>query len=160
MADLETFREETRRWLEVNAPAEMRTPPRSPDDVCWGGKKGKYPEPTLRWLAATAERGWTAPTWPREYGGGGLEPAEAKVFTQELARRRLPLPLTGFGLTMIGPTLLRFGNEEQKREHLPKICRGSVAARSGGVRATPSRGRGATSRHCRRRRCATGIISS
>ena len=40
MADLETFREETHRWLEVNAPAAMRTPPRAPEDVCWGGKKG------------------------------------------------------------------------------------------------------------------------
>jgi alkylation response protein AidB-like acyl-CoA dehydrogenase len=126
MADLETFRDETRRWLEANAPAEMRTPPRSPDDVCWGGRKGKYPEPTLRWLAVMAERGWTAPTWPKEYGGGGLAKDEAKVLREEIAKLRLRPALIGFGLEMIGPLLLEVGNEEQKREHLPKITRGQI----------------------------------
>src|SRR5262245_28316592 len=126
MADLETFREETRRWLDANAPAEMRTPPRSPDDVCWGGRNAKYPEPTLRWLAMMAERGWTAPTWPKEYGGGGLSKDEAKVLREEMAKLRLRPPLIGFGLEMIGPLLLEVGNEEQKREHLPKITRGQI----------------------------------
>jgi alkylation response protein AidB-like acyl-CoA dehydrogenase len=126
MADLATFRDETRRWLDANAPAEMRTPPRSPDDVCWGGKKGKYPEPTLRWLAVMAERGWTAPAWPREYGGGGLSKDEAKILREEMAKLRLRPPLIGFGLEMIGPLLLETGNEEQKREHIPRIVRGQI----------------------------------
>jgi alkylation response protein AidB-like acyl-CoA dehydrogenase len=126
MADLDTFREETHRWLDANAPAEMRTPARSADEVCWGGKKGTYPEPTLRWLAVMAERGWTAPTWPREYGGGGLSKDEAKVLREELAKLRLRPPLIGFGLEMIGPLLLETGNEEQKKEHLPKIVRGQI----------------------------------
>jgi alkylation response protein AidB-like acyl-CoA dehydrogenase len=78
------------------------------------------------WLAMMADQGWTAPGWPREYGGGGLDAGGIRVLTQELARLELPPPLTGFGLTMIGPTLLRFGSEEQKREHLPKICRGEI----------------------------------
>jgi alkylation response protein AidB-like acyl-CoA dehydrogenase len=126
MADLETFREETHRWLDANAPADMRTPPRSTDDVCWGGRKGKYPESTLRWLAVMAERGWTAPTWPREYGGGGLSKEEAKVLREEMAKLRLRPALIGFGLEMIGPLLLEVGNEEQKREHVPKIVRGEI----------------------------------
>jgi alkylation response protein AidB-like acyl-CoA dehydrogenase len=126
MADLQAFREDTRRWLEANAPAEMRTPPRTADDVCWGGRKGKYPAPTLRWLAVMAERGWTAPTWPREYGGGGLSGAEAKVLREEMAKLRLRPPLIGFGLEMIGPLLLEVGNEEQKREHIPRIVRGEI----------------------------------
>jgi alkylation response protein AidB-like acyl-CoA dehydrogenase len=126
MADLQAFREDTRRWLEANAPAEMRTPPRTADDVCWGGRKGKYPAPTLRWLAAMAERGWTAPTWPREYGGGGLSGDEAKVLREEMAKLRLRPPLIGFGLEMIGPLLLEVGNEEQKREHIPRIVRGEI----------------------------------
>src|SRR5262249_13456446 len=73
-----------------------------------------------------AARGRTAPTWPRELGGGGLDAEEAKAVAEELRRLRLPPPLTGFGLSMIGPTLLRFGSEEQKRLHLPRICRGEI----------------------------------
>jgi len=126
MADLESFREDVRRWLDANAPAAMRTPPRSPDDMCWGGRKGRYSDDTRRWLAIMAERGWTAPTWPREYGGGGLTKDEAKVLSQEMAKLRLRPPLLGFGLEMIGPLLLQAGNEDQKREHLPKIVRGEI----------------------------------
>ena len=126
MSDLEAFRAETRRWLEANAPAEMRTPLRSADEVCWGGRNGRYPEPTRRWLAVMAERGWTAPTWPREYGGGGLSKTEAKVLREEMVALRLRPPLVGFGLEMIGPLLLEVGNEAQKREHVPAICRGEI----------------------------------
>ena len=126
MADLESFREESRRWLDANAPASMRTPPRHPDEVCWGGKRGKYPDDVRTWLAIMAERGWTAPTWPREYGGGGLSKEEARVLAQEMAKLRLRPPLIGFGLEMIGPLLLQVASEEQKREHLPRITRGEI----------------------------------
>jgi acyl-CoA dehydrogenase len=126
MADLETFRDDVGRWLAANAPASMCMPPRTPEDVCWGGRKTRYPEDVKRWLDVTVERGWTAPTWPREYGGGGLAKAEAKVLAEEMAKRRLRPPLIGFGLTMIGPLLLQVGSEQQKREHLPKIVRGEI----------------------------------
>jgi alkylation response protein AidB-like acyl-CoA dehydrogenase len=126
MGDLDAFREDVRCWLEANAPHAMRMPPASADDVCWGGKKGRYSDDTLRWLAMMAERGWTAPTWPREYGGGGLSKAEAKVLAEESAKQKLLPPLIGFGLEMIGPLLLQTGNEEQKREHLPRIVRGEI----------------------------------
>jgi alkylation response protein AidB-like acyl-CoA dehydrogenase len=126
MADLETFREQTRRWLAESAPPSMRTPPASPDEICWGGRKTRYPADVTRWLAVMAERGWTAPTWPRAYGGGGLSRDEAKVLAQEMAKLHLRPPLLGFGLTMIGPILLQEGTEEQKREHIPKIVRGEI----------------------------------
>jgi alkylation response protein AidB-like acyl-CoA dehydrogenase len=126
MGDLNAFREDARRWLEAHAPQSMRMPPASSDDVCWGGKKGRYSADTLRWLALMAERGWTAPTWPREYGGGGLSKEEAKVLAEEMAKQKLLPPLIGFGLEMIGPLLLQTGNEEQKREHLPRIARGEI----------------------------------
>jgi alkylation response protein AidB-like acyl-CoA dehydrogenase len=126
MPDLDAFREDTRRWLEQHAPPAMHTPPRSPDEVCWGGKKGTYPDDVRRWLAVMAERGFTAPTWPREYGGGGLTKEEAKVLAEEMAKRKLRPPLIGFGLEMIGPLLLQVGSEEQKREHLPRIVRGEI----------------------------------
>jgi alkylation response protein AidB-like acyl-CoA dehydrogenase len=127
MTELESFRTETRSWLEANAPEALRGMPFTELDGTWGGRKWRFQKPEMRrWLDVMAERGWTAPTWPREYGGGGLSPAEAKVLSQELRDLRLPPPLIGFGLTMIGPVLLRFGSEEQKREHLPRICRGEI----------------------------------
>src|SRR2546422_7434786 len=126
MADLETFRDDAPRWLDANAPASMSTPPRTPEDVCWGGRKPRYPEDVTRWLDVMVERGWTAPTWPREYGGGGLAKEEAKVLAGEMAKRTLRPPLIGFGLTMIGPLLLQVGSEQQKREHLPRIVRGEI----------------------------------
>jgi len=125
MADLESFREETRRWLVANAPDLMSTPP-AEDDLCWGGRKAQYPADVKRWLDACAERGFTAPLWPTEYGGGGLSKAEAKVLTEEMRTLRLRPPLVGFGLTMIGPLLLQEGTEALKQEHLPKITRGEI----------------------------------
>ena len=126
MADLETFRADVHRWLKANAPASMFTPPKDPDDVCWGGKKSKYPDDVRRWLAVMGERGWTAPTWPREYGGGGLSKQEAKVLAEEMAKLHLRPALIGFGLSMIGPLLLQEGSEELKKEHVPRIVRGEI----------------------------------
>ena len=127
MADLESFREDVRNWLEDNAPKSLVGTAGGDLEGNWGGRKAKYANPDMkRWLDLCAERGFTAPEWPREYGGGGLSREETKVLRQELARAKLPPPLIGFGLTMIGPTLLMFGNEEQKQEHLPRICRGEI----------------------------------
>jgi alkylation response protein AidB-like acyl-CoA dehydrogenase len=127
MADLEKFRAEAREWLVANAPESLAGLELGQDGGNWGGRRPTFDHPDMKtWLEVMADKGWTAPTWPREYGGGGLERAEAKVLAQEMTKLRLPAPLTGFGLTMIGPTLLQFGNEELKREHLTKICRGEI----------------------------------
>jgi alkylation response protein AidB-like acyl-CoA dehydrogenase len=127
MADLERFRADTRSWLEANAPKSLYGARGDALEGVWGGRKWVYSDPDRKlWLDRMAEKGWTAPTWPTEYGGGGLSREEAKVLSQELTRLKLPAPLIGFGLTMIGPTLLQFGNEEQKKEHLTRICRGEI----------------------------------
>lgn len=127
MADLESFRSETRAWLKAHAPKSLIDQTFSDIDGTWGGRKASYPNPDMKvWLDVMGEKGWTAPSWPVEYGGGGLSSEEARVLAQEMAALRLPPPLIGFGLTMIGPTLLRFGTEEQKKEHLPRICRGEI----------------------------------
>ena len=127
MADLEKFRAETNQWLRDHCPPSIVGTMLTDDDGIWGGRKAVFPSPEAkRWLDLMAERGWTAPGWPREYGGGGLSPEESKVLQQEMGKLRVPRPLVGFGLTMIGPTLLQYGTEEQKREHLPKICRGEI----------------------------------
>ena len=84
------------------------------EDACWGGRKATYPNPDVkRWLDVMAERGWTAPTWPKEYGGGGLvEAGGARSSPRRWRRCSLRPPLIGFGLTMIGPLLLQDGTEE------------------------------------------------
>ncbi len=126
MADLDTFRDETHRWLQANAPASMYEQYKTTDELCWGGKKMQCSPDAKRWLDLMAERGWTAPTWPKEYGGGGLAKQEAKVLSEEMGKLRLRPPLIGFGLSMIGPLLLQEGSEELKREHIPLIVRGEI----------------------------------
>ncbi len=127
MADLETFRRETRAWLQAHAPQSMFTPLAEHEEPCWGGRRAAFPNPEVRqWLEVMAGRGWTAPTWPTAYGGGGLSREEARVLAQEMAALRLRPPLVGFGLTMIGPTLLQLGTEELKRAHIPPIVRGEI----------------------------------
>jgi len=120
------FRAEVRHWLEANAPPRMRTPPAHPDEIYWGGKKLRYPEDVVRWCAVMAERGFTAPTWPKEYGGGGLSREDAKILAEEMAVLSLRPPLVGFGLSMIGPLLLQEGSEELKKKHVPSIVKGKV----------------------------------
>ena len=122
--ELETFRAETRAWLEENCPPSMRTPMKD-DEIVWGGKREKFKNPESKiWLERMAEKGWTAPQWPKKYGGGGLSPAEARVLQQEMSRIKARQPLFSFGLWMFGPALLEFGNEEQKMRFIPDIVHG------------------------------------
>ena len=115
----DAFRTKVREWLAQNCPTSMRTP--MPDDeAVWGGQRAEYKNPDSRlWLERMAEQCWTAPTWPREYGGGGLSPEQGEVLEEELERINARTPLFSFGLTILGPTLLEFGSEPQKKEHLP-----------------------------------------
>ncbi|MCD2323786.1 acyl-CoA dehydrogenase family protein [Sphingomonas sp. IC-56] len=124
---LDQFRQETRAWLEENCPPTMRTPMRNEKDATWGGRNPEYAHPDQKlWLDRMAQRGWTVPDWPKAYGGGGLTPGETKVLREELARLRARNPLHSFGISMLGPALLKYGTEEQKLEHLPKIARGEI----------------------------------
>ncbi len=123
---IETFRAETRAWLEANCPPEMRRPLRSEADVVWGGRRAQLSEPQRQWLDRMAARGWTTPDWPSEYGGGGLTPQQAKALRQEMAKLGCRSPLNSFGISMLGPALLTYGTEAQKQEHLPKIVRGEI----------------------------------
>jgi alkylation response protein AidB-like acyl-CoA dehydrogenase len=127
MADLEEFRASVRSWLEENAPKSIRGKLMDPASAYWGGKKTPLPFPEAKvWLDRMAEKGWTVPFWSKEYGGGGLNKEENKIFNQEMARLELPLPLTGFGITMIGPTILQYGTEEQKKKFIGEIVRGEI----------------------------------
>jgi alkylation response protein AidB-like acyl-CoA dehydrogenase len=127
MSDLELFRAETRAWLEVNCPGSMREPYRGEDDQVWGGRNAEYKHPDQKvWLDRMAARGWTTPTWPKEYGGGGLDPKQARILAQEMRRLKCRRPLDSFGISMLGPALLRYASEEIRREHMPKIIKGEI----------------------------------
>ncbi|NBW07553.1 MAG: acyl-CoA dehydrogenase [Caulobacteraceae bacterium] len=127
MTDLETFRAETRAWLEANCPAEVRGPVESEEDRVWGGRNPTFKTPAHKlWMERMGEKGWTAPEWPKEYGGGGLSREEAKVLHSELRRIDAQLALSSFGIWMLGPALLQFGTEEQKKRFLPEIVRGEI----------------------------------
>ncbi len=127
MPDLETFRAETRDWLAANCPDEMRRAVRDESDLCWGGRDAIFQsEAQRRWLEVMAQRGWTVPDWPTDYGGGGLSPAEAKILRQEMAAIGARNPLYSFGISMLGPALLKYGSEEQKRHYLGQIARGEI----------------------------------
>lgn len=122
MSEHDDFRQDTRAWLEANCPEGAR----GPGQFATGSTKVKLEPDVALWLARMAERGWTAPTWPKEYGGGGLRNAQARILQEEMARIGARPPLMGMGLSMIGPTLLEFGTADQKQRHLPKIVRGEV----------------------------------
>jgi len=127
MGNLDEFRSETRAWLEQNCPASMRGAAASGTEGCWGGRKWVFASEDQRlWLERMAARGWTAPQWPRAHGGGGLDKAEAKILAEELARLQARAPLESFGISMLGPALLRYGSEDQKQRFLPPIVRGEI----------------------------------
>ena len=127
MPDLESFRSETRAWLEANCPPEMREPMRDESDMCWGGRNPVFKnDAQKRWMELMAERGWTVPDWPVEYGGAGLSPEETKILRQEMARIGARNPLMSFGISMLGPALLKYGTEAQKKLYLNQIARGEI----------------------------------
>ncbi len=126
MSDLSAFRKEVSGWLEENCPPSMRTAMPA-DETPGGGRRAKYKNPETKiWLDRMAERGFTVPMWPKEYGGAGLSKEENQVLSEELRRINARPAHVGMGISMIGPALLEFGTEEQKQEHLPKIARGEI----------------------------------
>ncbi|QNL18772.1 acyl-CoA dehydrogenase family protein [Hyphobacterium sp. CCMP332] len=127
MSNLESFRNETRDWLEANCPDSMRTPIKSEKDICWGGKRFEFASDDQKiWLERMSSRGWTCPTWPEEYGGGGLSKEEAEILKEEMSRIKARPALISFGIWMLGPALLKYGTEEQKKHYLPQITRGEI----------------------------------
>jgi alkylation response protein AidB-like acyl-CoA dehydrogenase len=116
----EAFRKEFRAWLEKNRPER----PLSEVDALGDDDDEDTWQRNLAWYRKLASGGWTGIDWPKEYGGRGASILQTIVYNQELARARAPLPYVGSGLGLIGPTLMHWGTEEQKRRYLPKILSG------------------------------------
>lgn len=123
---LDQFRAETREWLEANCPPSMRTP-QTEDEVVWGGRGEKFKNPESKlWLDRMAEKGWTAPNWPKAYGGGGLSKGQSVILAEELKRIGARPALNSFGIWMLGPVLLEYANEDQKKRFIPEIVQGKI----------------------------------
>jgi alkylation response protein AidB-like acyl-CoA dehydrogenase len=117
--EAEEFRTEIRGWLEENLPegwfdedVEMSPEERAAFNETW--PKRLY------------EGGWICATWPKEYGGKGLTLMQGVVLAEEFARAKAPLRADFFGDTLVGPTILQWGTEEQKKELLPRIMDGTM----------------------------------
>ncbi len=120
-SDLDAFRAEAREWLEANFPKSLAHQPAQMIPAAEGlSADGKL------WKQRMADKGWGAPTWPTEYGGGGLSGAQARVLQQEMNRLGADNPVAGMGTSMFGPTLLEYGTEAQKQRHIPSIVRGEL----------------------------------
>jgi alkylation response protein AidB-like acyl-CoA dehydrogenase len=120
---LDAFRGEVRAWIKENFPESLKTKleeyfqsmPRYPDGPDW-----------KLWKERVASKGWGTPGWPKAYGGGGLPTVQARIVAQEFFNMGAFNPMTGMGTTLLGPTMLEHGSEEQKKLHLSRVSRGEV----------------------------------
>jgi acyl-CoA dehydrogenase len=126
--DLAGFRADARRWLEEHCPDSMRTPITSAADVVFGGRRATFPDDDARrWLELMAGRGWTAPTWPVEYGGAGLSRPEARALAAEMRSLGCRQPVASVhGIGMLGPTMIQYATDEQCRRFLPATAAGRI----------------------------------
>ena len=113
--DLTSFRTETREWLNENCPTSMREPVEDPSQLYWGGRNAEFISKDQEiWFKKMLEKGWIAPDWEKKYGGGGLSLDENNILNQEMGRLGCRKPHYNFGISMLGPALLKFATEEQK----------------------------------------------
>ena len=117
------FRRDVQQFLSESFPAELKG---KGNPVTGVEGDLRETEPQRRWREAMGSRGWGTPTWPKDYGGGGLSRKQAAILNEELTRAGAYNPIGGMGVMMFGPTLLEYGNEQQKLEHIPPICRGEI----------------------------------
>jgi alkylation response protein AidB-like acyl-CoA dehydrogenase len=115
-AEDSAFRDEVRAFIAASLPPEIK------HKVDYGLRIGKADY--LAWQKILFEKGWIAPNWPKEYGGTGWTPLQRHIFEEELALGSTPR-LIPFGLQMVGPVLIAFGSEQQKRHFLPRILASS-----------------------------------
>ncbi len=123
-AELDAFRSQARTWLSDNFPQSLRQSRPALEAAIMSPA-----EPTgdlAIWKQAMGAKGWGVPTWPAQYGGGGLSSAQARVLAEEMFAIGAVNPIVGMGVNMFGPTLLEYGTETQKQAYIPDIATGKV----------------------------------
>lgn len=119
------FREQTRQWLAQNFPESLA----HNGQRVMQGEAPELAEAAELWRSRLADAGYGAPTWPKAYGGAGLTGTQAAILAEEVAAIGAfnPIPvLAGMGVTMVGPTVLEYGTDEQKARHLPGMASGEI----------------------------------
>jgi len=121
--EIDTFRAEVRDWLDSNFPKSL-----AHDTATQLAKLQARPETAeaKAWREALGRKGWGTPTWPKDVGGGGLTRAQASVLAEEMAKVGAKNPIGGMGVAFFGPTLMEYGSEALKKEHMPGIVMGDV----------------------------------
>jgi alkylation response protein AidB-like acyl-CoA dehydrogenase len=114
------WRQEVREFIQAEAPKSLLS-----GDQGEGGLFGRMGA-IKEWRDKVAQKGWIAPSWPKEYGGASMGVIEQFIFNEECAEAGVPANVGGFGVMMIGPTIIEHGTEEQKQEHLSRILKGEV----------------------------------
>jgi len=121
LQDPEEFRSAVRQWLQDNCPESQRQPITAQEQF-WGGRRGEFPSEDARlWFQRMRDKGWIAPEWPAQYGGGGLSAEQGKIIKDEMKRINARTPVYSIGIWMLGPAILEYGNEEQKQQHIRAI---------------------------------------
>lgn len=113
----EAFRRELRAWLDANLPESERIPP---IDFMFEESDEQW-QRRLRWHQKMHAAGWVGISWPREYGGRGASLTQRLIYADEISRARAPRLVNTMGIMMVGPTLIHWGTEEQKKRYVPKI---------------------------------------
>jgi len=111
------FRQAARQWLAAHFPVSLK-------GLRSQGEETGPAADHAAWKSSMIELGWTVPTWPSRYGGGGLSVEQAEILAEEMTAIGAFNPVFGLGIMMLGPTLLEYGNEAQKQRHIPPIMRG------------------------------------
>jgi alkylation response protein AidB-like acyl-CoA dehydrogenase len=115
------WRDEVREFIKTQTPAALRAATDEGEGSLFG-RMGAIKE----WREKLADKGWIAPSWPKKYGGADMTVAEQFIMNEEFAENGVPGNVGGFGVMMIGPTIIEHGTEEQKEEHLTKILKGEI----------------------------------
>lgn len=126
MESMNQFRSEVRVWLADNCPESQRQPIKSGEQY-WGGRNATFASEDARiWFERMRDKGWTAPEWPVEYGGGALNEAQARILKEEMKSIGARSPLFSIGIWMLGPAILEYGTQQQKNTFVTAIVRGET----------------------------------
>lgn len=125
--DIKAFRQEVAAWLKENYPDSLYGPPKDYEDIYWGGRNQEnVSDDLLLWFKRCYDKGWVVPHWEKKYGGGGMTLKESAIIAEEMSKFGARSPLESFGVSMLGPALLKFGSEEQKMKYLNEITSGKI----------------------------------